>query len=465
MESKIQNKEMKLTKVIKRPVVAAATVMLLAACNQSYPGLEFDYPENEIENNETYNKTPLMVFVSEQDFFSITATRGMGPFDNDEHFSEKKQNAVFYLYAFRNGKEAQGQLTSPADLTKTRYTEGKSHDDDNESCLLDGPDYNYGMPTKLQGEGGELKKTWNGEERLFYSSKYQDVGYNFFAYFIDDCQPTINRSKDKITYEFDVDGTQDVLFGMAPPLTLDKLNTSYSKLGLSADDKAKIVNANGYSTFAAHREVHPSIDLDHVMARFIFQAYPGDETAKDIKITKIRMQANSRCRMTVAAQTQEEAGVEFVENNKAWMILRDKAEDGLSMKDGIDPVTVNFEPWMSDEQWYNRTYEVIGSSLLLAPDSVYKLVLEYSQLVDMGGTEKQWRAMSSEYTIRAPKNYEYNYDEKTGSYIYKPGYQYTVKIAVFGLSEIKVSANISNWEIVDAPIIINPDDADKENVN
>ena len=161
----------------------------------------------------------------------------------------------------------------------------------------------------------------------------------------------------------------------------------------------------------------------------------------------------------------EEAGVEFVENNKAWMILRDKAEDGLSMKDGIDPVTVNFEPWMSDEQWYNRTYEVIGSSLLLAPDSVYKLVLEYSQLVDMGGTEKQWRAMSSEYTIRAPKNYEYNYDEKTGSYIYKPGYQYTVKIAVFGLSEIKVSANISNWEIVDAPIIINPDDADKENVN
>ena len=95
MESKIQNKEMKLTKVIKRPVVAAATVMLLAACNQSYPGLEFDYPENEIENNETYNKTPLMVFVSEQDFFSITATRGMGPFDNDEHFREKKQNAVF----------------------------------------------------------------------------------------------------------------------------------------------------------------------------------------------------------------------------------------------------------------------------------------------------------------------------------------------------------------------------------
>lgn len=454
---------MKLTKAITSTVSAAVMAVCLTACNQSYPGLEFDYPE--IGNSETYNKTPLMVFVNEQDFFSITATKGMGPFDNDDHFDAKKQNATFYVYAFRNGMEAQGPFTSPADLTKTRFTEGKSHDEDNESCLLDGPDYNYGMPMKLQGDGGELKKIWDGEERVFYSSKYQDVGYNFFAYFIDDCVPTVNRSNDKITYEFDVDGTQDILFGMAPELTLDKLNSSYGKLGLSSDDKAKIVNANGYSTFAAHREVHPSIDLEHAMARFVFQAYPGDATAKDIKITKIRMLANSRCRMTVAAQTQEEAGVEFVENNKEWMVLRDRSEDGLSMKDGIDPVTVNFEPWMTDVQWYDRTYAKMGNSLLLAPDSIYKLVIEYSQLIDTGGPEKVWRAMSSEYTIKAPANYQYNYDEKTKSYIYKPGYQYTVKIAVFGLSEIKVSANISNWEIVDTPIIINPDDVDKENVN
>lgn len=117
--------KLKSTRRFVRPALSAATMMLLAACSQSYPGLEYEFPDNEIGNTETYNKTPIMLFVNEQNFFSITATRGMGAFENDginQGVSQmQKQKATLYVYSFRNGQDQQGPLTSAADLTKTRY--------------------------------------------------------------------------------------------------------------------------------------------------------------------------------------------------------------------------------------------------------------------------------------------------------------------------------------------------------
>lgn len=455
---------MKLTSAIKTTFLATAITATLAACSITDSSLDSENPGGDISNNETYNKTPLLVFLGETDFFSITATRGMGPFENKEDV--KKKNAKICVYAFRNS--TQEPLTEPADLRKTRYANGMDQDTINESCLLDGYDYNSGMVMKLNENDGQLRQ--DGEkQKLYYSNTYQNVGYNFFAYYTDDCKLTCNRrqAKDKITYEFDVDGTQDILFGAAPALTMNELNTTYKDLTLSAEEKSIIVGANGYSTFAAHRDVHPHINLSHAMARFVFQAYPGDETAKDIKITKIEMLANKRCTLTVAGRTTDVIGAKFDENNKGWMVLRDKDENGVYLKDGINPTTVSFEPEMNDMEWYDRKCSEVGSSMLLAPDSTYKMIIYYSQLVD-NGTKKEWRPMSTEYTIKAPKapnNDNYNYDEKTGCYIYKPGYQYTVKIAVFGLSEIKVSVNIDEWkEDTNNPILINPDNADKENI-
>ena len=55
-----------------------------------------------------------MMFVNEQNFFSITATRGMGAFENDginQGVSQmQKQKATLYVYSFRNGQDQQGPL-------------------------------------------------------------------------------------------------------------------------------------------------------------------------------------------------------------------------------------------------------------------------------------------------------------------------------------------------------------------
>ena len=452
--------KLKSTRRFVRPALSAATMMLLAACSQSYPGLEYEFPDNEIGNTETYNKTPIMMFVNEQNFFSITATRGMGAFENDginQGVSQmQKQKATLYVYSFRNGQDQQGPLTSAADLTKTRYAQGKTHDEDNESCLLDGPDYNHGMPVKLNTEpGGMLVPQWT-EDSLFYSSRYQDVGYNFFCYHIDDCPTSVQRNNDRIVCTCTVDGTQDVLYGYAPKLDLAYLNENYSNLNLSDEEKAKIVNANGYSTYAAHRDIHPEIDLDHAMARFIFQAFPGDENANNIKIKHVKMLAPKQCQLTVAARTTEETGVKFLDE-KDWMTLMSWDADQGKMVDMAE-ATVIFEPEMKHQPWYERAHVDLGSSLLLAPAEEYKLILEYEQYI-FWDNQWQWKPLTSEYTIKAPENEKYNLDTATGTFKFLPGFQYTVKIAVYGLSPIKVTANVTNWK-EGGDIFINPDDAD-----
>lgn len=454
--------------IITRCTLAAVILSMSTACSQSYPGLVYPGPDEEIGNNETYDKTPIMLFVNEQNFFSISATRGTGAFDQEDNggFNEgRRKNTILYVMAFRNGKDQQGPLGAPADLTKTRYAEGKTHDDDNESCLLDGGSYLKGMPMELNAEnGGALRiikegtgegDFWTGEEPN-YSTTYQDVGYNFFAYYIDDFKPTVSnthRNSDRIYYDLIVDGSQDILYGAAPPLTMEKLYQSYADLHLSYEDMAKIVNANGYSTFAAHRDVHPAIELQHAMTRFKFEAYPGGDDANNIKITGIKMKSRYKGEMTVAARSTDELGIDY-DDEETWLYLKECAGDGTPATP-LQEVTVEYDNSMVDTPWNERPHKSVGSSLLLPPSYQYKLVIEYEQCVD---TEHNiWKPITTTYTVTAPKS---DSDAGTEYAIFQPGCVYTMKIAIFGLSSIKVYASVKGWS-EGGEILINPDNAEE----
>ena len=76
--------------------IALVALAALSSCSDSYPGLTYDYNGDKITNNETYDKTPVMVFVNKQNFFSVSATRGgdtepgkgTGPFDEESILTE-----------------------------------------------------------------------------------------------------------------------------------------------------------------------------------------------------------------------------------------------------------------------------------------------------------------------------------------------------------------------------------------
>jgi len=209
---------------IKTTLVAMA-VLLLAACSDSYPGLVY-VPEYSIANEEGYgNDIPVMVFLNEQDFFSFTSekssannseakqTRGTGAIENGNDTLHRK-NMKIHVFAFRDG--------STANLTKSAYSD-RADDTEKSSCLLDGKDYHYGMTYKLADDNsGAIESTLQlnaDHDSVPCYGRSKDIGYNFFAYHIDDFEPTsanTHREQDRITYDLEIDGSQDIMLGSAP---------------------------------------------------------------------------------------------------------------------------------------------------------------------------------------------------------------------------------------------------------
>lgn len=273
---------------------AAASLMVLAACTDSYPTLIHNDGSSTIGNDEVYDRVPLMMFVNEQDYFSIIATRGTGVFD-DEH-AGKLANSLFYVYAFRAAEDADGNIVHNTDYRETS-SGGTASDQDRltaADCLLDGADYNFGMPTKLTADrNGTLEPQTT--QKLYFSSAFQDVGYDFFVFHIDDFEPTAantHREADRIYYDLEIDGSQDIMSGMAPKLTRDVLDEKIrdGKLTITKSDQEQILDIGNYCTFAAHRGVYPVMAMKHRLTRMQFLAYPDDgfRELSDVEFMKLQ---------------------------------------------------------------------------------------------------------------------------------------------------------------------------------
>ena len=296
-------------------MTAAVTLLLTASCNVSYPDL--DLPQGEPPTNDedvNIDKTSILLYTSNPAYFSVVSdtrgsvgTRGTGAFEPMETVAynrDKYLNAKFHIFAFRAYNDAdpnggQGVLTEEPSMSRYRYAQDASEgnmDEYNTSCLLDGPEYKLGMPFKFEPDqfiGTMNVLTKDYPEDIYYSSRYQDVGYNFFGYFTDDLDlSNYTREKDKITYDIEIDGYQDVLVGAAKtPLTEADFAEGgiYEKAArLTEEEKQKILNTPGnYSTFAAHRNVHPVVNMKHQLTMLKFFAYPGASSAKDVVIKDI----------------------------------------------------------------------------------------------------------------------------------------------------------------------------------
>ena len=264
-------------------------LLVFSSCNRSLPTMYWEY-EGEMDNEESFSDTTFLMFVNEQSFFSQVATRGTGAFDASFDYNKNKlANANIHVFAFRDSLKIT-DMPENVDFSRSVFS-GSNTDALNESCLLDGEDYNFGMPTRLSAtSNGMLLPQYDGS--IAFSKAKSYVGYNFFGYYLDDLQVSsanTHRTSEKIWYDIEIDGSQDVLCGMAPQLTNSVLSSKISagKLSIPSDERKVIVSYKGYSAYAAKRGIYPVIDLQHVFARLVFTAYPYDENANYIKITGV----------------------------------------------------------------------------------------------------------------------------------------------------------------------------------
>lgn len=451
------------------------TLLLMSSCKDSYPGLDYQPNPDEVpSNNEDLpvEKTPIKLYTNNPGFFSLT-TRGTGAFDPTDN-SKKYLNSVFHVFAFRvgtgdDGTGGQGPIANTVNLQYSAYSDNQGfRDNTNEFCLLDGHDYALGMPYRFipddnVGSMGGLTPVDEGE--YYYSGTYQDVGYTFFGYHIDDFQPVLGvnafRSSSEIYYDVDLDGCRDIMVGYAEPLKAEdfKEGGTYweevKALELSDEEIERILSMHGgYSSFAGHRHIDPILRLKHQLARFKFQAYPGDISANQVCIDSISITGPVKGKLVVAGRKHGHCSFEPYTDvvDECW--LSEATDDGSPFPKRLreEGYVVHWEEGMENIPAMSRPMTQIGSSLLMASAKSYKMNLYYS-FTRANGEKDRFKAI---YTINPPKNDNLSVDPATGERKFMPGVLYNIKIAVYGLQEIKVSAQVDGW--LDGGIIgIDPD--------
>ncbi len=452
---------------IAKCAMAAVAAVSLASCSDSYPGLEYNGNNSVISNEESYDKTPIMVFINPQNFFSIAATRsgGTGPF---EGLSNKKyEKSRFYVFAFRGTKDKpeHGNLTYEPDLSRTRFAPGFTPDEDNDDCLVDGKeDYNYGLMAKLTndypGAFDFISEKENGEivsDQVYYSTANQkDVGYNFFAYHIDNLVQTAVphrgvQNTQEISYDLTIDGTQDIMCGYAPWLTSEVLKDDQNMSNMTEDERQDILNLGLYSTFAAHRGINPTVNLTHQLVRLDFKAYPGDEEVERITITGVEVEAPNKGTLVVASanphvasQNYRPIGYHPDPESMTYIPLKGKADNGEECGE--------FE-YVDGVGWWKEEYKglpytkrgdpkPVGGSIMIPEQETYNIKLKFKQ------KDKNGNDLGDLYA---------NYNVKLSNGGFLKGHQYTISIVVYGRKPIAVTANIENWIEEEGDIPVNGD--------
>lgn len=451
---------------IKSLVIIAVVAAMATACNESYPGIDYDMTHGELgihNEDETRTRTPIMLFANQQNFFTVS-TRGTGPFTS-ETLENKLTNATFYVFAFRFGRYNSGPsgFQNETDFTQTRYAEGYTQDREFVHCLLDGPKYHLGQPTGLTyGGTGELHfedgtstdfidDDLHKQEAFYYSGDYQTVPYDFFAYYVDDISlAQYHRDADRIWYDITLDGTQDLLCGYAPRINEDVLKSRYASRykELSRAEINNICNYGGYCTYTAQLGIHPYVNVGHQLTQLEFEAFPGDSTANSITILGIRIESQTSGRLVVASRNLEDVGFSAYDS-KQFLSLRDP-HDGLTTPKEMTPTkTAPYDKTI--DEWTKQEPTKLGGCLMLNPQESYRMEIKYQQTIRKVYTGSSVVAekdtvLTAHYEIKAPHQEDEGNKRPDGTFIFMPGKTYKVRVAVFGLKPIEVWTSIEGWQ-------------------
>jgi hypothetical protein len=290
--------------------------------------------------------------------------------------------------------------------------------------------------------------------------------------------------------------------GYAPPLETAIWNFEKDKKPnekLTDSERSMLLNIGAYCTFAAHRGIDPVVNLHHLLSRVRFQALPGDESASNTTIDAIYVHCHNKGDFVVAHRDTTQVGFYPYADQEGDLFVHDKpkiVQDAAGNK-YLEPSVIHdtsdktAEELTTDDIWRVSwdpsywNYDAAGKptskkDLSQRGDPVVcgdDLMMPQSEAIDiyikstykLG--EPDERKFTSHYTISAedlvkadPRRERFYLDEKyyqeTGvkRYVFRPGFYYTVTLVVYGLSQIRVYANIDAWQEGDEDIHVGEDD-------
>lgn len=415
--------------------------LILTGCSdRSYKGYvdmggEEDFPDEPI---------PVMVAVGDPSYSVLT--RKAGAFDSLHIDDTAWKQAVFYIYAFN--------VENGADYKVTRKSEANKN---NDICLIDGSmdreDAMGGKPARLNQGDFSFLEWLNEPYNIYYNTLHPNLPYKFYAYYVDDLEipdSEIQRETDRIYFNVEIDGSQDLMSSVAK-LTDTQKESIEDKYINNKSEKDKLLNSL-YSAYAANRGINPMFTFKHHLSRFKFRIYPGKPEASQVYVDSICMYSHTKGVFTVVSKHETEIGVDFSADEALQpLYLTERGGGDLDQK----RYKVLYNPNGMDEtkyanlDVYSRNYLPVGESLLVAPDDSYQVIVHLRQEFDDG---KATQYYLTEYNLTSAIK------DKVETKGFSPGKAYVVRIAIFGVQEVKIQVvAVDTWQ--DGGYTdINPDD-------
>lgn len=270
--------------------------------------------------------------------------------------------------------------------------------------------------------------------------------YDFYGCHVDDAATaamTIPTGTDLTTAGFSVpvtiDGTQDLMVAM-PNKESDRT--------AGGVDQEQVTNTDYlYSAWSSRRGVKPNLVFKHVLTRLTFKAKCGNAVAydegKEVYITSVKVvDAKNKGTLTIIPT----AGNQQVFT--ASDVAEDKADFSL-MQGPTNPVaSKELAPFEEVKITGNKDNDFvqIGVPMMLVPGGEYFIVITTKQDADGDGKFEE------DEQVLNPAPVKISITDG-----FKAGYNYNVKLTVYGLEEIAVDATLTAWEN-GQDIEIDPDD-------
>ncbi|MBR4847726.1 MAG: hypothetical protein IKV07_00010 [Bacteroidaceae bacterium] len=395
----------------------------VCSCNESYISPDYVVPADTIPYNPVLEYVPVIMSMSDPAY--VTLSRGIGPIAADR--PNIKNEAVFYVYSFLTNNYA---YSDGADFRKTFVTEDKLEADEPMYCLIDDPATGLGAPAMLMDN--EVLDFLNYESTYYYSQRFQEYKYNFFAYHIDNAKINggVVREQDNIHMNITIDGTQDIITAVAhlEDKQLTEIDPNEEKWLFSNVLNRELV----FSTLTGHRFIIPVFKAKHNLARFTFNLIGEDALSDSIYIQDIYVMAHRDWDLTVAADDSTKVGI-------AMHGERERLEE-VHLCDEIGEVdgsTTNLEQYTYRVK-QNELLSNLGLGMLLPARTIYDLYIKCAyQTPD--GKERRYTA---HYALT---NRVIAADGSIINNPFEPGRQYNVTMHVYGYQQIQLSMDGLDW--------------------
>ena len=429
-------------------IYTCLTVILLAGCKSDYPYIEYEGNPGKVEFDNIESLIPIMTTMNSPLYENLT--RGTGIFNNEK-------DKDFYIYAFYTPKGKDGV---PQSIDYSMNPQEEFH------CLVDDPT-GHGLKARLSEISSALK--WVKDTMVYYNNTYPDYRYRFFAYHVDDSvdmekmQP--NRHHDYVSYDIQIDGTQDLMCSCAQP-TPEQLAKIKSLASPSNKDFINNLEKLTYSTQSAHRDLIPLFETKHQLAyiQFFLKAdsttfinSSGDEEKwldpgvdsvfiENISIKNVPYTGE----FIVAAEDTSRLGVTFRPDKTTTLYMPVKVgtdDDGKEITVSRDEEGVlrpgdktGFNPPLTPRDTLDPGMPIeVGMGFLLPEAERYYVLLKCKQLKTDKNNVLKTLNYSQQFELVLPR------DKNGNKCKFLSGHKYAVTIIIYGIRDIRLQLEDFAW--------------------